>query len=418
MAKDMEQLVNHAKHRGFVFQGSEIYGGLANTWDYGPLGVEVKRNLKAAWWKKFVQEQPNMVGLDAAILMNPKTWEASGHLGNFNDPMIDCKECKSRHRADHLIENHFESKGEERVVDGMPFDELEKIIKEEGITCPNCGSDNFTEIRQFNLMFKTYQGVTEDSTDEIYMRPETAQGIFVNFKNVQRSMRKKLPFGIAQIGKSFRNEITPGNFTFRTREFEQMEIEFFCKPGEEKEWFTYWLDFSHNWLVNLGLNKDAIRRREHDEEELSHYSNETTDLEYQFPFGWGELWGIASRTDYDLTQHAEHSGENFEYIDQETNERYIPYVIEPSLGADRLALAFLADAYEEEELEDDTSRTVMRFHPAVAPYKAAVFPLSKKLSEEAQEVFRDLAADFMVDYDESGSIGKRYRRHDEVGTPY
>ncbi len=418
MAKDMEQLVNHAKHRGFVFQGSEIYGGLANTWDYGPLGVEVKRNLKAAWWKKFVQEQPNMVGLDAAILMNPKTWEASGHLGNFNDPMIDCKECKSRHRADHLIENHFESKGEERVVDGMPFDELEKIIKEEGITCPNCGSDNFTEIRQFNLMFKTYQGVTEDSTDEIYMRPETAQGIFVNFKNVQRSMRKKLPFGIAQIGKSFRNEITPGNFTFRTREFEQMEIEFFCKPGEEKEWFTYWLDFSHNWLVNLGLNKDAIRRREHDEEELSHYSNETTDLEYQFPFGWGELWGIASRTDYDLTQHAEHSGENFEYIDQETNERYIPYVIEPSLGADRLALAFLADAYEEEELEDGTSRTVMRFHPAVAPYKAAVFPLSKKLSEEAQEVFRDLAADFMVDYDESGSIGKRYRRHDEVGTPY
>lgn len=418
MAKDMEQLVNHAKHRGFVFQGSEIYGGLANTWDYGPLGVEVKRNLKNAWWKKFVQEQPNMVGLDASILMNPKTWEASGHLGNFNDPMIDCKECKSRHRADHLIENHFEAKGEERVVDGLPFDELQKIIQEEGITCPNCGSDDFTDIRQFNLMFKTYQGVTEDSSDEIFMRPETAQGIFVNFKNVQRSMRKKVPFGIAQIGKSFRNEITPGNFTFRTREFEQMEIEFFCKPGQEKEWFDYWLDFSHNWLTNLGLNKELIRRREHDEDELSHYSKETTDLEYLFPFGWGELWGIASRTDYDLTQHAEHSGENFEYIDQETNERYIPYVIEPSLGADRLALAFLANAYQEEELEDGTTRTVMNFHPAIAPYRAAVFPLSKKLSEEAQEVFRDLAADFMVDYDESGSIGKRYRRHDEVGTPY
>ncbi|RPF50680.1 glycine--tRNA ligase [Aquisalibacillus elongatus] len=418
MSKDMEQLVNHSKHRGFIFQGSEIYGGLANTWDYGPLGVELKKNLKDAWWKKFVQQSPYNVGLDAAILMNPKTWEASGHLGNFNDPMIDCKDCKTRHRADHLIEDHFEAKGEERVVDGMPFDELEKIIQEEGITCPNCGSDNFTEIRQFNLMFKTYQGVTEDSTDEIYMRPETAQGIFVNFKNVQRTMRKKLPFGIAQIGKSFRNEITPGNFIFRTREFEQMEMEFFCKPGEELDWYRYWTDFCHKWLTNLGLDDERIRLREHDAEELSHYSNATTDLEYLFPFGWGELWGIASRTDYDLSKHAEHSGEDMQYIDQQTNERYVPYVIEPALGADRLALAFLADAYEEEELEDGSTRTVMKFHPAVAPFKAAVFPLSKKLNEEAQEVFAELSQDFMVDYDESGSIGKRYRRHDEIGTPY
>ncbi|PKR76689.1 glycine--tRNA ligase [Halalkalibacillus sediminis] len=418
MAKQMENIVNHCKHRGFVFQGSEIYGGLANTWDYGPLGVELKKNLKDAWWKKFVQESPYNVGLDASILMNPKTWEASGHLGNFNDPMIDCKDCKSRHRADHLIENYYESKGEEKVVDGLPFDELEKIVKEENITCPTCGSDNFTEIRQFNLMFKTYQGVTDDSSDEIFMRPETAQGIFVNFKNVQRSMRKKVPFGIAQIGKSFRNEITPGNFIFRTREFEQMEMEFFCKPGDELEWFDYWLDFCHNWLTNLGLNPERIRRRVHDSEELSHYSNATTDLEYQFPFGWGELWGLASRTDYDLTQHAEHSGENLEYIDPQTNERYLPYVIEPALGADRLALSFLTDAYDEEELEDGTSRTVMHFHPAVAPFKAAVLPLSKKLSEEAQEIFQDLAKNFMVDYDDSGSIGKRYRRHDEIGTPF
>ncbi len=414
----MEHIVNHCKHRGFVFQGSEIYGGLANTWDYGPLGVELKKNLKDAWWKKFVQESPYNVGLDAAILMNPKTWEASGHLGNFNDPMIDCKDCKTRHRADHLIETHLEAKGAERVVDGLPFDELEKMIADEEITCPNCGSTNFTEIRQFNLMFKTHQGVTEDSSDEIYMRPETAQGIFVNFKNVQRTMRKKLPFGIAQIGKSFRNEITPGNFIFRTREFEQMEMEFFCKPGEEIEWYDYWLNYCHNWLLNLGLTEDKIRRRVHDDDELSHYSNATTDLEYQFPFGWGELWGVASRTDFDLKQHAEHSGEDMEYIDQQTNERYVPYVIEPALGADRLALSFLTDAYEEEELEDGSTRTVMHFHPAVAPYKAAVFPLSKKLSEEAQEVFQDLAGEFMVDYDEAGSIGKRYRRHDEIGTPY
>lgn len=419
MLKNMDELVNHCKHRGFIFQGSEIYGGLANTWDYGPLGVELKRNLKNAWWKKFVQESPYNVGLDAAILMNPKTWEASGHLGNFNDPMIDCKDCKSRYRADKLIEEKLSEKGDEVVVDELPFEEMEKMIQEHGITCPECGSSNFTEIRQFNLMFKTYQGVTEDSSNEIYLRPETAQGIFVNFKNVQRTMRKKLPFGIAQIGKSFRNEITPGNFIFRTREFEQMEMEFFCRPGTEKEWFEYWLDFCHNWLKSLGLKDENIRRREHGEDELSHYSNFTTDLEYKFPFGWGELWGIASRTDYDLSRHAEYSGEDFEYIDQQNNnERYVPYVIEPALGADRLALAFLVDAYDEEKLEDGSTRTVMRFHPAVAPYQAAVFPLSKKLSEQAQEVFADLSKEFNVDYDESGSIGKRYRRHDEIGTPF
>ncbi|MED4074106.1 glycine--tRNA ligase [Priestia endophytica] len=418
MAVTMDQLVSHGKHRGFIFQGSEIYGGLANTWDYGPLGVELKNNVKRAWWKKFVQQSPYNVGLDAAILMNPKTWEASGHLGNFNDPMIDCKDCKSRHRADKLIEQKLEEEGNEMVVDGLPFSEMERLIKDHNIVCPDCGSSNFTEIRQFNLMFKTHQGVTESSTNEIHLRPETAQGIFVNFKNVQRSMRKKLPFGIAQIGKSFRNEITPGNFTFRTREFEQMELEFFCKPGEELEWFDYWKEQCHTWLKALNLTDENIRLRDHSEDELSHYSNATTDFEYKFPFGWGELWGVASRTDYDLKQHAEHSGEDFQYIDQETNERYIPYCIEPSLGADRVTLAFLVDAYQEEELEDGSSRTVMRFHPALAPYKAAIFPLSKKLSKEAQEVFADLAEDFMVDYDEAGSIGKRYRRHDEIGTPF
>ncbi|QST00379.1 glycine--tRNA ligase [Pontibacillus sp. ALD_SL1] len=414
----MDQLVSHSKHRGFIFQGSEIYGGLANTWDYGPLGVELKNNLKRAWWQKFIQENPLNVGLDAAILMNPKTWEASGHLGNFNDPMIDCKECKSRHRADKLIENKLEAEGNELVVDGLPFEEMEKLIETHDIACPTCGEKNFTGIRQFNLMFQTQQGVTEGATDDIYLRPETAQGIFVNFKNVQRSMRKKLPFGIGQIGKSFRNEITPGNFIFRTREFEQMEMEFFCKPGEELEWYDYWKNFCHNWLMSLGIDGDNLRLREHGEDELSHYSNATTDIEYQFPMGWGELWGIASRTDFDLTQHAEHSGEDFKYIDQETNERYIPYVIEPALGADRLALAFLADAYEEEELEDGSSRTVMKFHPSVAPYKAAIFPLSKKLGDEAKEVFAELSKHFMVDYDDAGSIGKRYRRHDEIGTPF
>lgn len=418
MAKSMEQIVAHAKHRGFIFPGSEIYGGLANTWDYGPLGVELKNNIKKAWWQKFVQESPYNVGLDAAILMNPKTWEASGHLSNFNDPMIDCRACKARHRADKLIEETLEEKGIELVVDGMPFDKMKALIEEHEIACPTCGAKDFTDIRQFNLMFKTYQGVTETSSNEVYLRPETAQGIFVNFKNVQRSMRKKLPFGIAQIGKSFRNEITPGNFTFRTREFEQMELEFFCKPGEEKKWFQYWKEFCHQWLLDFGLTKENIRMRDHTEDELSHYSEETTDLEYKFPFGWGELWGIASRTDYDLKQHMEHSGEDFHYIDQETNERCIPYCIEPSLGADRVVLAFMTDAYDEEKLEDGTTRTVMHFHPAIAPYKAAVFPLSKKLSEGAQKVHRELMKHFHVDYDESGSIGKRYRRHDEIGTPY
>ena len=418
MSTTMEQITAHAKHRGFIFPGSEIYGGLANTWDYGPLGVELKNNIKQAWWKKFVQESPYNVGLDAAILMNPKTWEASGHLGNFNDPMIDCKSCKARHRADKLIEDALSKKGIDMIVDGMPFEKMQALIKEHDIACPDCGATNFTEIRQFNLMFKTYQGVTESSTNEIYLRPETAQGIFVNVKNVQRTMRKKLPFGIAQIGKSFRNEITPGNFTFRTREFEQMELEFFCKPGEELKWFDYWKQFCRNWLLSLGMTEENIRMRNHEKEELSHYSNATTDVEYHFPFGWGELWGIASRTDYDLRQHMQHSGEDFNYVDQETNESYIPYCIEPSLGVDRVLLAFLIDAYDEEKLDDGTSRSVMRFHPALAPYKAAVFPLSKKLSEGAQEVYRKLAKHFMVDYDESGSIGKRYRRHDEIGTPY
>ncbi|WP_078408371.1 glycine--tRNA ligase [Priestia abyssalis] len=418
MSVSMEQIVSHAKHRGFIFQGSEIYGGLANTWDYGPLGVELKNNVKKAWWKKFIQESPYNVGLDAAILMNPKAWEASGHLGNFNDPMIDCKNCKARHRADKLIEEKLQEKDIEMIVDGLSFDQMMNLIKEHDIKCPECGSDNFTEIRQFNLMFKTHQGVTETSANEIYLRPETAQGIFVNFKNVQRSMRKKLPFGIAQIGKSFRNEITPGNFTFRTREFEQMELEFFCKPGQEIEWFNYWKEYCHNWLLSLGLTGENIRLRDHSDDELSHYSNATTDFEYKFPFGWGELWGVASRTDYDLKQHMEHSGEDFQYIDQETNERYIPYCIEPSLGADRVTLAFLLDAYEEEALEDGTSRTVMHLHPALAPFKAAVLPLSKKLSDEARAVFEDLAKHFMVDFDEAGSIGKRYRRHDEIGTPF
>ncbi|ENQ3108107.1 glycyl-tRNA synthetase [Bacillus sp. 491mf] len=413
----MEQIVNLAKHRGFVFPGSEIYGGLANTWDYGPLGIELKNNVKKAWWKKFIQESPYNVGLDAAILMNPKTWIASGHVGNFNDPMIDCKKCKARHRADKLIEDALEAKGIEMIVDGLTFDQMAGLMKEHEVKCPDCGSEDFTEIRQFNLMFKTFQGVTESSTNEIFLRPETAQGIFVNFKNVQRSMRKKLPFGIGQIGKSFRNEITPGNFTFRTREFEQMELEFFCKPGDDLEWFTFWRSTCKNWLLSLGMNEESMRLRDHGEEELSHYSNATTDIEFRFPFGWGELWGIASRTDFDLNRHMEHSTEDFNYVDPQTNERYVPYCIEPSLGADRVTLAFLCDAYEEEQLEND-SRTVLRFHPALAPFKAAILPLSKKLSEGAGEVFAELAKDFMVDFDETGSIGKRYRRQDEIGTPF
>ncbi|SHE12255.1 Glycine--tRNA ligase [Chlamydia abortus] len=418
MTVSMEQIVALAKHRGFIFPGSEIYGGLANTWDYGPLGVELKNNIKRAWWKKFVQESPYNVGLDAAILMNPKTWVASGHIGNFNDPMIDCKQCKARHRADKLIEEGLAQQGTEIIADGLSFDEMAELIKKHNLACPDCGSHDFTDIRQFNLMFKTFQGVTESSANEIYMRPETAQGIFVNFKNVQRTMRKKVPFGIAQIGKSFRNEITPGNFTFRTREFEQMELEFFCKPGEDLQWFEYWREFCRKWLLDLGIRENNIRLRDHSPEELSHYSNATTDFEYLFPFGWGELWGIADRTDYDLKQHMEHSGEDFHYIDTETNERYIPYCIEPSLGADRVTLAFFIDAYEEQELEGGDSRTVLHLHPALAPYKAAILPLSKKLSEGARRVFADLAKHFMVDYDEAGSIGKRYRRHDEIGTPF
>lgn len=414
----MDQIVAIAKHRGFIFGGSEIYGGLANTWDYGPLGVEFKNNIKRAWWKKFVQQSPYNVGLDAAILMNPKAWVASGHVGNFNDPMIDCKQCKSRHRADKLIENALVAKNIEMVADGLSFDQMMEMIQEHHIVCENCGAFDYTEIRQFNLMFKTHQGVTGSSANEIYLRPETAQGIFVNFKNVQRTMRKKLPFGIGQIGKSFRNEITPGNFTFRTREFEQMELEFFCKPGEDMKWFEYWRSFCYEWLLKLGMNEEAIRLRDHSDDELSHYSNATTDIEYKFPFGWGELWGIADRTDFDLKQHMEHSGEDFHYIDTETNERYIPYCIEPSLGADRVTLAFLIDAYEEQQLEGGDVRNVFHFHPALAPFKAAVFPLSKKLADGAQAVFEQLSEHFMVDYDEAGSIGKRYRRHDEIGTPY
>jgi glycyl-tRNA synthetase len=418
MTITMEKVVSLAKHRGFVFPGSDIYGGLANTWDYGPLGIELKNNIKKAWWRKFVQESPYNVGIDAAILMNPKVWSASGHIGNFNDPMIDCKKCKARHRADKLIEDALEAKGIELIVDGLPFEKMEELIKEHSIICPDCGAQDYTDIRQFNLMFKTSQGVTEASSNDIYLRPETAQGIFVNFKNVQRSMRKKMPFGIAQIGKSFRNEITPGNFTFRTREFEQMELEFFCKPGEDLEWFAYWRDYCKNWLLNLGLTEDNIRLRDHDVEELSHYASATTDVEYKFPFGWGELWGIADRTDFDLKRHMEHSGEDFNYIDPITNERYVPFCIEPSLGADRVTLAFLCDAYAEEALEGDDKRTVLRFHPALAPVKAAILPLSKKLAEGANEVFADLSKSFMVDYDDSQSIGKRYRRQDEIGTPF
>ena len=410
--KTMEKIVALCKNRGFVFSGSEIYGGLSNTWDYGPLGVEFKNNVKKAWLKKFVQESRYNVGLDSAILMNPQTWVASGHVGGFSDPLMDCRDCKTRHRADNLIEDNGGD------VNGMSFEEMSNYIKENNIKCPDCGSSNFTDIRKFNLMFKTFQGVTEDAKNEIYLRPETAQGIFVNFANIQRTTRKKVPFGVAQIGKSFRNEITPGNFTFRTREFEQMELEFFCKPGADLEWFYYWKDFCKNWLLGLGLKEENIRLRDHSKEELSHYSNATTDIEFLFPFGWGELWGIADRTDYDLTQHQNCSGKSLEYFDPQTNERYIPYVIEPSLGADRVALAFLCDAYDEEQVGDKDNRVVLRLHPALAPFKAAVLPLSKKLSESAQAVYDILSKHFMVEFDESGSIGKRYRRQDEIGTPF
>ena len=414
----MDKIVGLCKSRGYVYPGSEIYGGLANTWDYGPLGVELKNNIKKAWMKKFVQESKYNVGLDAAILMNPDVWVASGHVGNFSDPLIDCKECKTRHRADKLIEEWAHEQGKDMIADGMSDEQLINFIKENHIPCPNCGKENFTDIRKFNLMFKTYLGVTEDSKSEIYLRPETAQGIFVNFKNAMRTTRRKLPMGIAQIGKAFRNEITPGNFTFRTREFEQMELEFFCKPGTDLEWHKYWKEFCENWLLSLGMKKENIRLRDHSPEELSHYSNGTTDIEFTFPFGWGELWGIADRTDYDLKQHMEHSKEDMTYLDSETNEKYIPYCIEPSLGCDRVALAFLCNAYDEEEIAEGDVRTVLHLHPALAPYKVAVLPLSKKLSEKAEEVYTKLSKKFMCDYDEAGSIGKRYRREDEIGTPY
>lgn len=411
--KTMEKVVALCKARGFVYPGSEIYGGLSNTWDYGPLGVEFKNNVKRAWWKKFVQESPYNVGLDSAILMNPQTWVASGHVGGFSDPLMDCRDCHARHRADKLIEDaggHAE---------GMSFDEMTAYIREHGIACPECGSKNFTDIRKFNLMFKTFMGVTEDAKNEVYLRPETAQGIFVNYANIQRTTRRKLPFGVCQIGKSFRNEITPGNFTFRTREFEQMELEFFCKPGTELEWFSYWKDYCHKWLLSLGMRDENLRLRDHEQKELSHYSNATTDFEYFFPFGWGELWGVASRTNFDLTQHQNTSGKSLEYFDQTTNEKYLPYVVEPSLGADRVALAFLCDAYDEEvvDAEKNDTRVVMHLHPALAPMKAAILPLSKKLSEGAMKVHDLLARRFMVEYDDAGSIGKRYRRQDEIGTP-
>ena len=415
--KTMETIVNLAKGRGFVYPGSEIYGGLANAWDYGPLGVELKNNIKRAWWKKFVQESPYNVGLDSAILMNSQTWVASGHLGGFSDPLMDCRQCKTRHRADKLIEDYVAENGLSDNPASMSDEEMMNFIREHGIACPSCGSHDFTDIRKFNLMFKTFQGVTEDSTSTLYLRPETAQGIFVNFKNIQRTTRKKLPFGVGQIGKSFRNEITPGNFIFRIREFEQMELEFFCKPGTDLEWFDYWRSFCRDWLLNLGMDKDSLRLRDHDKDELCFYSKATTDFEFLFPFGWGELWGVADRTDYDLSQHTEHSGEPMEYFDPETNEKYTPYVIEPSLGADRVTLAFLCNAYDEETDEKGDTRVVLRLHPALAPFKAAVLPLSKKLSDKAMEIKNELSKYFMIDFDDAGSIGKRYRREDEIGTP-
>lgn len=416
--KTMDKVVGLCKTRGFIYPGSDIYGGLANAWDYGPLGVELKNNVKKAWWKKFVQECPYNVGLDSAILMNPEVWVASGHVGGFSDPLMDCKDCHTRHRADQLIESQSDVNPA-----GWDFDQMTKFIEENGIKCPECGGSNFTDIRTFNLMFKTFMGITEDSKNEVYLRPETAQGIFVNFLNIQKSMRKKLPLGVCQVGKSFRNEITPGNFIFRTREFEQMELEFFCKPDTDLEWFAYWKDYCKNWLLTLGIKEENIRMRDHDPKELAFYSKGTTDIEFVFPFGWGELWGIADRTDYDLGRHMEHSGKSLEYFDPETNEKYIPYVIEPSLGADRVTLAFLCEAYDEEVIGQDKNgkddvRTVMHFHPAIAPYKAAVLPLVKKLSPEAKELYAKLSKKFMLDYDETGTIGKRYRRQDEIGTPF
>ena len=418
MAKlTMDKLVALCKNRGFVFPGSEIYGGLANTWDYGPLGVALKNNVKAAWWKKFVTESPYNVGVDCAILMNPSVWQASGHLGGFSDPLMDCRSCKTRHRADNLIEDYMKRKGIEENIAGWTDEQMQDYIREKGILCPVCGKGDFTPIRKFNLMFKTFQGVTEDSSSTIYLRPETAQGIFVNFKNVQRTTRKRVPFGIGQIGKSFRNEITPGNFIFRVREFEQMELEFFCKPGTDLEWFAYWRKFCHDWLLGLGIKEENLRLRDHDPEELCFYSKATTDFEFLFPFGWGELWGVADRTDYDLTQHINTSGKDLSYTDPVTNEKYVPYVIEPSLGVERMVLALLCNAYDEEEVDGET-RVVMRFSPAVAPVKVAVLPLQKQLGEKAEAIYFELAKHFPCDYDLSGSIGKRYRRQDEIGTPF
>ena len=416
--KTMEKIVALCKTRGFIFPGSEIYGGLANSWDYGPLGVEFKNNVKRAWWKKFVQESIYNVGLDSAIIMNPEAWVASGHVGGFSDPLMDCKQCKARHRADKLIEDYAFQNGTDENPAGWSFEEMAQFIAEKGIVCPLCGGKQFTDIKKFNLMFKTFIGVTEDNSSTVYLRPETAQGIFVNFPAVARSSRKKLPFGVAQIGKSFRNEITPGNFVFRTREFEQMELEFFCKPGTDLEWFKYWKDYCHKWLLDLGMKDENLRLRDHDPDELCFYSKATTDFEFLFPFGWGELWGVADRTDYDLTQHQNHSGKDMTYFDQETGEHYIPYVIEPSLGADRVALAFLVDAYDEEVIGEGDVRTVLHLHPALAPIKAAVLPLSKKLSEKALELYHELSKEFPTDFDETGSIGKRYRREDEIGTPF
>ena len=413
--KSMNKIVDLCKSRGFVYAGSEIYGGLANTWDYGPLGVELKNNIKRAWWQKFVQECPYNVGLDSAILMNPQTWVASGHLGGFSDPLMDCKACKTRHRADNLIED-FDGTNPA----GWSNEEMMNYIREKQIPCPNCGKSDFTDIRQFNLMFKTFQGVTEDSKSELYLRPETAQGIFVDFANIQRTTRKKVPFGVGQIGKSFRNEITPGNFIFRVREFEQMELEFFCKPDTDLEWFQYWRGYCKDFLLNLGIKEENLRLRDHDTEELCFYSKATTDFEYRFAFGWGELWGVADRTNYDLTQHMNHSGKSMEYFDPEENRKYIPYVIEPSLGVERLFLSIVTEAYDEEvvDAEKNDTRVVMHFHPALAPYKAAILPLSKKLSGKAQEVYAQLSKKFMIDFDDTGSIGKRYRRQDEIGTPF
>ncbi len=420
MEKTMDKIVALCKSRGFVYPGSEIYGGLANTWDYGNLGVELKNNVKQAWWQKFVRENPYNVGVDCAILMNPQTWVASGHLGGFSDPLMDCRECHERFRADKLIEDYCKEQGiePEKPIEAFTQEEMKTFIEEHKVPCPNCGKHNFTDIRQFNLMFKTFQGVTEDAKNTVYLRPETAQGIFVNFRNVQRTSRKKLPFGIAQIGKSFRNEITPGNFTFRTREFEQMELEFFCVPDTDLKWFDYWRSFCFNWLKTLGLKDEELRLRDHEQAELAFYSKATTDIEFLFPFGWGELWGIADRTDYDLSRHQETSGQDLTYFDDETNEKYIPYVIEPSLGADRVVLAFLCSAYDEEDLGGGDMRTVLHFHPAVAPVKIGVMPLSKKLGESAMKIYTELSKYYNCEYDDRGNIGKRYRRQDEIGTPF